>query len=73
MQLMVLFALLLVGATLHFGAGYRCGARRVAVLFLWQQWLIRARQREACLQAFQNNNYFGLAIFAGILLEYTAH
>jgi 4-hydroxybenzoate polyprenyltransferase len=39
-------------------------------LFLWQQWLIRKRERMACLQAFQNNSYVGFAIFAGILIEY---
>ena len=32
--------------------------------------MIRARDRAACLAAFQNNNYFGAAIFAGILLQY---
>ncbi|MGA2562198.1 MAG: 4-hydroxybenzoate octaprenyltransferase, partial [Steroidobacteraceae bacterium] len=38
--------------------------------FAWQQWLIRERARAACLLAFQNNNYFGAAVFAGILLQY---
>jgi 4-hydroxybenzoate polyprenyltransferase len=72
MQLMMLFALLLVGRTLHFGAAYRGGLIAGAVLFVWQQWLIRGRERDACLQAFHNNQYFGIAVFAGILLEYTA-
>jgi 4-hydroxybenzoate polyprenyltransferase len=34
--------------------------------------LIRGRDPEACFKAFQNNNYFGFAVFAGILLEYTS-
>jgi 4-hydroxybenzoate polyprenyltransferase len=72
MQLMMLFALQLVGRTLHFGAAYRSGLIAGAVLFLWQQWLIRARDRDDCLTAFQNNQYFGVAVFAGILLEYSA-
>ena len=71
MQLMMLFALVLVGRTLHFGAAYRGGLIAGAALFLWQQWLIRHRERDACLQAFHNNQYFGIAVFAGILLEYT--
>ena len=72
MQLMMLFALVLVGRTMHFGSGYRAGLIAGGVFFLWQQWLIRARNREACLQAFQNNQYFGIAVFAGILLEYVS-
>jgi 4-hydroxybenzoate polyprenyltransferase len=71
MQLMVLYTLLLVGRELHFGSGYRVGLVAGACLFVWQQWLIRGRDREACLQAFQNNNYFGMAIFIGLLLQYT--
>ncbi|HWW21747.1 MAG TPA: 4-hydroxybenzoate octaprenyltransferase [Steroidobacteraceae bacterium] len=72
MQLMMLFALMLVGRTLHFGPAYRDGLISGAVFFLWQQWLIRHRQRDACLRAFHNNQYFGIAVFAGILLQYSA-
>jgi len=72
MQAMVLYTLLLIGRALHFGAGYRAGLIAGAGCFLWQQWLIRRRERNACFAAFQNNNYFGLAIFAGVLLQYAA-
>ncbi|HEX4024739.1 MAG TPA: 4-hydroxybenzoate octaprenyltransferase [Steroidobacteraceae bacterium] len=73
MQLMVLYTLLLIGRSLHFvDGGYRAGLIAGACLFAWQQWLIRRRDRAGCLQAFQNNNYFGLVVFAGILLEYTS-
>jgi 4-hydroxybenzoate polyprenyltransferase len=41
-----------------------------AVLFAWQQWLIRKREPAGCLRAFLNNQYVGLAIFVGILLQY---
>lgn len=70
MQLMVLLALWLVGRSLHFELPYECGLAVGALLFAWQQWLIRERARAACLLAFQNNNYFGAAVFAGILLQY---
>ena len=70
MQLMVLLALWLVGRTLHFGSAYHAGLVAGAVFFAWQQWLIRHRERDACMAAFQNNQYFGVAVFAGILLEY---
>ncbi|MGA2862414.1 MAG: 4-hydroxybenzoate octaprenyltransferase [Steroidobacteraceae bacterium] len=72
MQLMMLFALLLIGRSLKFGDGYNAGLIAGACCFLWQQWLIRGRDPEACFKAFQNNNYFGFAVFAGILLEYTS-
>src|ERR1700722_9239911 len=70
MQLMVLLTLWLMGRSLHFELPYDCGLGVGALLFAWQQWLIRERSREGCLRAFQNNNYFGIAIFAGILLQY---
>jgi 4-hydroxybenzoate polyprenyltransferase len=72
MQLMMLFSLLLVGRTLKFGQGYQAGLIAGACCFLWQQWLIRNRDPQGCFQAFQNNNYFGFAVFAGVLLEYTS-
>jgi len=72
MQVMMLFALLLIGRSLQFGDAYRAGLIAGAGCFLWQQWLIRHREPEACFKAFQNNNYFGFAVFAGVLLEYTA-
>ena len=37
-------------------------------LFGWQQWLIRGRERMACLAAFRNNNWVGLALWMGIVL-----
>jgi 4-hydroxybenzoate polyprenyltransferase len=72
MQAMVLYTLALIGRGMHFNAGYRAGLVAGACFFAWQQWLIRNRERESCLTAFSNNNYFGLAVFAGIILEYAA-
>ena len=39
-------------------------------LFIHQQWLIRHRQRQACFEAFLNNNWVGMVIFAGVALHY---
>jgi 4-hydroxybenzoate polyprenyltransferase len=71
MQLMMLFALHLAGRSMQFGAWYRAGLIAAAILFLYQQWLVRNREPAACLRAFTNNNYVGMAIFIGILLDYT--
>jgi 4-hydroxybenzoate polyprenyltransferase len=72
MQVMVLYTLVLIGRGMHFNAGYRVGLIAGACFFAWQQWLIRKREREPCLRAFLNNNYFGIAVLAGIVLEYAA-
>lgn len=70
MQLMVLLALGLIGREHHMNVWYWLGLGAGALFFLWQQWLIRRRQPEACFRAFNNNNYFGMSVFVGILLNY---
>ena len=70
MQLMMLFALVLAGRDMQFGNWYYAGVAGAALLFLWQQWLIRRREPAGCLRAFLNNQYVGVVLFAGILLQY---
>lgn len=70
MQLMTLYALWLAGIELQLGGWYRLGLGIAAVCALYQQFLIRHRQPDACMRAFLNNNYFGMAVFVGIALEY---
>ena len=70
MQLMMLYALYLVDEDMHFGRWFEGGVAAAALLMLWQQWLIRRRDPASCLRAFVNNQYVGLAIFVGLLLQY---
>lgn len=70
MQLLMLFALLLVGRAMKFGSWYLTGVIAAAVFFVYQQWLIRDREPSRCFRAFQNNQYVGLSVFIGVLLEY---
>lgn len=70
MQIMMLFALVLIGRDLHFGRWYYGGLAAAGVLFLYQQWLIRNRDPAGCLRAFVNNQFVGMVIFAGLLLQY---
>jgi 4-hydroxybenzoate polyprenyltransferase len=70
LQVTMLLALLLMGKTLLFGDAFLAALGVAAILFVYQQWLIRAREPEACLRAFLNNHYVGMSIFIGILLEY---
>lgn len=70
MQLMTLLALWLVGRELELGNWYRGGLAAAACTALYEQWLIRDRLPDRCFRAFLNNNYFGMAVFIGIALEY---
>ena len=70
LQVMTLLSLYLVGGIIHMGYWYDAGLWAGAAFFVYQLWLIRARDREACLRAFLNNNYFGMAVFIGMALEY---
>ena len=70
LQVLMILALWLVGRDLHYGPWYWGGISVAALTFLYQQWLVRARDPAACLRAFQNNNYTGMAIFIGILLQH---
>jgi 4-hydroxybenzoate polyprenyltransferase len=71
MQLLVLVALWLVGIQAELGEWYGLALLVAAGLSLWQQHLIRERRPERCFRAFLNNNYYGMAIFVGIVLHYT--
>jgi 4-hydroxybenzoate polyprenyltransferase len=71
LQALVLLALWLIGQQADFGGWYLAGLAAAAAMSAWQQYLLRARCPQACFRAFLNNNYFGMAIFIGILLHYT--
>jgi 4-hydroxybenzoate polyprenyltransferase len=70
MQLMTLLALWLAGDEMKLGLWYRLGIAIAAMFALYEQFLIRERKPEDCLRAFLNNNYFGMAVFGGIVLEF---
>jgi 4-hydroxybenzoate polyprenyltransferase len=70
LQGLMLYSLYLVGTNMEFGYWYDVGVVAAAVFFVYQQWLIRGRRPEACFQAFLNNQYVGMSVFIGILLQY---
>lgn len=71
-QLLALSALALAGQAAGLGGFYYFGLLLAAGLALYQQFLIRERKPEQCFKAFLNNNWFGAAVFSGIILEYLA-
>ncbi|HUT40095.1 MAG TPA: 4-hydroxybenzoate octaprenyltransferase [Gammaproteobacteria bacterium] len=72
LQVMVLVCLVMIGFQAKLGLIYYTGVAVGGALFVYQQRLIRFRERDDCFRAFLNNNWFGMAVFLGILLEYVA-
>ncbi len=70
LQLLTLLSLYLVGGMMRMTSWYYAGLMAGALFFMHHLWLIRARAREACFQAFLNNHYFGMSVFLGIALNY---
>lgn len=63
-----LLAMLLVGTRAGLGWPYWIGLTVTAGLFAYQQWIMRERERNACLSAFRHNNWVGLALWVGIVV-----
>lgn len=68
-QLASLLLLTTVGLRMNLNGAYWGSLLLAGGLFIYQQKLIKLRKCSACFQAFLNNNYVGLVLFAGILLS----
>lgn len=71
-QVVLLLALVLAGQAAGLGVYYYFGLLLATTLLVYQQYLIRERRPAACFKAFLNNNWFGAAVFGGIVLDYLA-
>ena len=69
-QILTLGILLWAGALANLGIWFWLGLLAASAFFIYQQALIRKRDRWNCLQAFFNNNWSGMMIFLGIMLDY---
>lgn len=65
-----LILLAAVGAHYQRGAWFYLGLSLAAAIALYHYTLIRSRDRAGCFAAFRHNNWFGAAIFAGLLADY---
>ncbi len=72
LQLTFFAVLLIVGRQAHLGLFYYLGLSAAAGFALYHQYLIRRREPAQCCKAFLNNNWLGLAVFAGIVSHYVA-
>lgn len=70
LQGMMLITLYLIGMQAQFSWFYTLALVVSLVLMLYQQYLIRTRNPQQCINAFLNNNWLGLALFLGIYLSY---
>lgn len=69
LQASMLGLMVVLGLQMKLGGVFYSAVLVAAALFLYQQWLTAGRERDACFRAFKNNNYVGMALFAGIALS----
>ncbi|GEA62670.1 4-hydroxybenzoate octaprenyltransferase [Vibrio comitans] len=70
LQAITIILLLIVGENAALGAAFYWGVLVAGGLFVYQQWLIKSRDRALCFQAFLNNNYVGMVITIGLFVTY---
>lgn len=70
LQGLSLLCLLLAGARFELGGYFHLGLLAAAACFLWEFHNTRSRDRQLCFRAFLHNHWAGLAILAGIILDY---
>jgi 4-hydroxybenzoate polyprenyltransferase len=71
LQILLLASLVLVGRSAALGSWYYGGLVAAAGFALYQLYLIKDRDGVQAFRAFLNNAWFGAAVFAGIVLDYT--
>lgn len=70
LQIIIIGLLITVGIMQHSGLAYYIGLLVAAGLSVYQQILIVNRDKALCFKAFLNNNWFGLAVFIGLAVDY---
>lgn len=70
LQALLVLDLIFVGQRAELGVYYYLGVTAATGFGVYQQYLIKDRERDPCFRAFLNNNWFGAAVFAGLFVEY---
>ncbi|MFZ5503731.1 MAG: 4-hydroxybenzoate octaprenyltransferase [Pseudomonadota bacterium] len=68
--LLAVLLLAMAGLAAGLGLAYFLGLMVAEGIALYHYRLIKNRSREACFAAFLHNNWFGAAVFSGILFDY---
>jgi len=69
LQLTTLLGLAWIGWQLQLGWFFYVGLLVASGFSLYQQWLIKDREKSLCFKAFLNNNWFGMVVFIGLFLD----
>lgn len=69
LQIVFIMLLIITGKLFNLERIYYVSVAVAALLFVYQQALIKDRDRQKCLNAFLHNHWIGLVIFAGIVLS----
>jgi 4-hydroxybenzoate polyprenyltransferase len=70
LQIIIIGLLLAVGQMEQLGWPYYGGVLVASGFSVYQQKLIFHREKTKCFKAFLNNNWFGMAVFAGLVMNY---
>ncbi|WP_159657648.1 4-hydroxybenzoate octaprenyltransferase [Vibrio atypicus] len=70
LQLITLAMLIYLGVWYQLGASFYWSLLIAGALFVFQQHLIRHRERDLCFRAFLNNNYVGMIITVGLFIAF---
>ncbi len=70
LQLIITVLLIVIGQMQQLGWFYYGGVAIASGLSIYQQKLIFHREKALCFKAFLNSNYFGMAVFVGLVLDY---
>jgi 4-hydroxybenzoate polyprenyltransferase len=65
-----ILVLIYIGQLAGLGFWFHAGLVGAVVFFIYQQWLIRDRDRMRCFQAFLNNHYAELVVLIGLAIDY---
>lgn len=69
LQVVLIITLLMIGHRAELGLYYYIGIIVASGFAAYQQYLITDHDPELCIEAFLNNNWFGIAIFAGLFFD----
>lgn len=69
-QCVLILDLIFIGQQLKLSGLYFLGIFVASGFAIYQQYLIKDRDKDLCFRAFLNNNWLGLALFAGVFFEY---
>lgn len=69
-QVSVLVVLGMVGREAGLTVSYYIGLGVACGYSIYQQWLIRNREKDGCFRGFLNNNWFGASVFLGVFVDY---